>query len=351
MIFRQTIAKRVLPSLSVLLVLPLLPIASACTSCSNHDAFDFQSDEGALDAYQSYLVEVKSVTSSNTSDFCKLLQKFQCTTDTVYRYLKKDSVFLKDPAKTARFTIIHDSLRYELARITETWRYSYSDVLSIKEQTSSFHDDKELAEAVHQAAPFFLSLDSISTYNENKAQVLARYRAFLKDVFANCIHDKQQMLVFIRQEDVLFRSFLDHLYELDNEPISDITDDTEKICKAIFMSAREGNIPARDVMIYMSMRTVRRLLQNSAICVLDINKQQLKSKAQGNAYLWMIIQPFISIDQFAIATLTPKERSDFNYVISQLPKSVQFAKTFDIDQRSLSYLLPQQLLKMYVLSL
>lgn len=98
------------------------------------------------------------------------------------------------------------------------------------------------------------------------------------------------------------------------------------------------------------MRTVRRLLQNSAMCVSDINRQKMKSKEQGNAYLWMIIQPFISIDQFAIATLTPRQRSDFNYVTTQLPKSVQFAKAFDIDQRSLSYLLPQQLLKMYVLS-
>ena len=77
----------------------------------------------------------------------------------------------------------------------------------------------------------------------------------------------------------------------------------------------------------------------------------MKNKAQGNAYLWMIIQPFISIDQFSIATLTPQERSQFNYVISQLPKSTKFAKTFDIDQRALNYLLPQQLLKMYVLTL
>ena len=77
----------------------------------------------------------------------------------------------------------------------------------------------------------------------------------------------------------------------------------------------------------------------------------MKSKAQGNAYLWMIIQPFISIDQFSIATMTPQEKSSINYVMNQLPRSTQFAKTFDIDQRSLSYLLPQQLMKMYVLSL
>ena len=104
-------------------------------------------------------------------------------------------------------------------------------------------------------------------------------------------------------------------------------------------------------MVYMSMRTVRRLLQNSVVCVTDINQRDMLSQSQGNAYLWMIIQPFISIDQFAIATLTPREKSDFNYIISRLPKSPRFARVFDIEQSSLNYLLPQQLLKMYILSL
>lgn len=99
------------------------------------------------------------------------------------------------------------------------------------------------------------------------------------------------------------------------------------------------------------MRTVRRLLQNSVECVNNINSLEMKTKAQGNAYIWMIIQPFISIDQFSLATMTPLERSKFNYIITNLPKSKRFAQVFDIKQRELNYLLPQQLLKIYVLSL
>ena len=138
---------------------------------------------------------------------------------------------------------------------------------------------------------------------------------------------------------------------METEPLSDITQETERICRNIFIAARNGEIAARDAMVYMSMRTVRRLLQNSTACISDINNQKTMSKSQGNAYLWMIIQPFISIDQFSIATLTPQEHSHFNYITAQLPKSVKFAETFGIDQRALNYLLPQQLLKMYVLTL
>ena len=72
----------------------------------------------------------------------------------------------------------------------------------------------------------------------------------------------------------------------------------------------------------MSMRTVRRLLQNSAECVENINRLEMKGKSQSNAYLWMIIQPFVSIDPFLLATMTPQERSRFEYIVTQLLKSL-----------------------------
>ena len=334
-----------LPLLIALIVLP------ACMSCSSDDSLDFGSVDDALKFYQTYLGNLKEMKTSNTSTFCKEANKWKETSDTVFHYLMRDSVFLKDDHCAERFTAIHDSIRFEFLRLTETWRYSYSDVLIIKEQTSSFHDDKELQEAVGEAQPFFLKLDSIPLLEGDKASILLKYRKLLKDTKLKGINTKSDMLDFIGKEDIMFRSFLAHLYDMDKEPLADITQETESICRNIFIAAKERKIKARDSMVYMSMRTVRRLLQNSTACITDINHQQMKSKAQGNAYLWMIIQPFISIDQFSIATLTPQERSQFNYVISQLPKSVKFAKTFDIDQRALNYLLPQQLLKMYILTL
>lgn len=149
----------------------------------------------------------------------------------------------------------------------------------------------------------------------------------------------------------MFRSFLAHLYEMDNEPLSDITRDTEEICQGIFLAARAREISVSDVVVYMHMRTVRRLLQNSVVCVKDINRRDIKDKDQANAYLWMILQPYISINQFALATMTEQDRSKFLYIANQLPRSRRFADTFNIDIKSLNYLLPQQLLKLYVTSL
>lgn len=335
----------------MLLVLLVLSVLSMLLSCSGKDEYDFDGDESAINTYHSYLKSIKDVKTSNTNDFCARVNKWKEITDTVYHFLAKDSAIIKNHRIAVQFSDIHDSIRYELLRLTETWRYSYNDVLTIKQQTSDFHDDKELQGAVNEAQPFFLALDSIPILDGDKTFILSKYRELLKNTVKQGISNRSEMLAFIYKEDIMFRSFLAHLYEMDNEPLSDITQETEKICRNIFIAARDGKIPARDVMVYMSMRTVRRLLQNSNVCIADINNQKMRSKAQGNAYLWMIIQPFISIDQFSIATITPQEQSNFNHIISQLPKSVKFAKTFDIDQRALNYLLPQQLLKMYVLSL
>ena len=156
---------------------------------------------------------------------------------------------------------------------------------------------------------------------------------------------------FIREEDKYYRAFLAQLYYMENEKLGGITKMTEKICSGIFSSVKDGGMTAKDAMVYMAMRTTRRILLNSTICLNDINTYQMKSKAQGNAYLWMIIQPYTSIDAFSIATLTEREKSDFKTISNTLPGSLQFAKTFDIDPSVLKYLLPQQLLKMYLITL
>ncbi len=340
----------VLPVLLLFFVLLILTVWVWSPSLDNGE-YAFKTKADALNTYRQYLHEVQMTERSNTKDFGSLLGKWKEVNDTVQKFLAKDSVFTIYHNEAGTYFAIHDSIRSEMMRLAETWRYGYADILDIKEKTCPYKEDKELMDAVHAAEPFFRSLDENGISVSDKQSILKRYRYFLAETKKQGIHNTQELLQFIKQEDFLFRSFLSHLYEMDNEPLVDITKDTESICRNIFLSSRAGKIPPRDVIVYMSMRTVRRLLQNSAECVDNINRLQMKNKAQGNAYVWMIIQPFISIDQFSLAMMTEQERRNFNYIITQLPKSRKFASTFDINLRELNYLLPQQLLKIYVLSL
>ena len=325
-------------------------LAASSTSCTNNK-YGFSSPEDAIGTYREQLNILRNAKTSNTKDFGMLICKWKETKDTISNYLRKDSVLIKDERVAQSFYGIHDSIRNEMLRLSETWRYDYSDVLTLKEQTSPFKEDKEIQEAVKEAEPFFESLSNTPISQSDKNSILKRYRYFLAMANKRTISCKKDMLEFIKQEDFFFRSFLAHLSEMNNEPLSDITKETDDICRNIFIASREGKITPKDAMIYMSMRTGRRLLLNAVVCVNDINQMDIKDKAQGNAYLWMIIQPFISIDQFTLATLTSEEKSNFNYITKQIPKSKKFARTFDIKLQALNYLLPQQLLKMYILSI
>lgn len=320
------------------------------TACSENN-LHFDTPNDAIGAYRGFLKEIEQNKATNSKDFCMNVCTWQELTDSVYRFLLKDSVLKNNNQIAESFYEIHDSIRSQLMRLTETWKCSYADVVAIKKDSSPLRKDDELKSAVREAAPFFYHLDSIKTIQADKKEILLQYRNFLSHINKKGITDCDDLLSFIAQEDILFRSFLEHLIEIDNEPVADITRMTEKICRNIFTNAKDGKIPAKDAIIYMSMRTGRRLLQNSAVCVKDINSYKMNSSAQANAYLWMIIQPFISIDQLSIITMTDADAETFKYIQEQLPKSTAFAKSFNIEQRALTYLLPQQLLKMYILSL
>ena len=319
-------------------------------SCTGKD-YDFSTNEEAIVFYRNYLNDVHAKESSNCDAFLSELNKWTETRDTVIHFLAKDSTFNSQSPLYAQFQDITDSVRNEFVRLTETWKCSFNDVIKIKEGTTPFRDDTEIIEASHKADSLFRSLDDIKIPNKTKEQAIEDYRNFLAQTEHDGIYTWNEVTKFLVGEDLCFRAFLLHLYELDGEHISDITERTERICRRIFMNARNGKIDKKMTITYMSMRTVRRLLQNSTVCVNDISSKKLKSDIQANAYLWMIIQPFMSIDQLAIVTITPEGRQNLKYIADKLPKSTSFAKAFNIDQRSLSYLLPQQLLKMYVISL
>lgn len=326
----------------------VLPALVGCSGKSGDYAF--KKPEDAIECYQSFHTKLKEMKHSNTNDYGNTLLKWQEVNDTVRKFLAKDSLLIKDMLIAGKYIAIKDSVKHQLLRLSETWRYTYGDVMKIKELTSPFVKDETLLAAVRENEPFFSSLNSVQVKPSNKKKVLQQYRNFLQDANTHGFSSKDDLLKFIRQEDYCFRGFLLHLYEMGNDSLSDITYMTEKVCAKIFVAASVQKINPREAIAIMSMRTSRRLLQNSLRCIDNLNHLPMKNSAQKNAYLWMIIQPYISIDNLTIATLTEGEKSNLREISSLFSKSKNFAEAFDMNLQSLNYLLPQQLLKLYVLS-
>ena len=150
-------------------------LAASSTSCTNNK-YGFSSPEDAIGTYREQLNILRNAKTSNTKDFGMLICKWKETKDTIINYLRKDSVLIKDERVAQSFYGIHDSIRNEMLRLSETWRYDYSDVLTLKEQTSPFKEDKEIQEAVKEAEPFFESLSNTPISQSDKNSILKRYR-------------------------------------------------------------------------------------------------------------------------------------------------------------------------------
>lgn len=85
----QPFGNIVLPLFSVLLIF------SGCSSCSGGGKYDFRTRQDAINEFHQYLLKVRSISHSNTKDFGETLCEWHEISDTVYKFLAKDSVFIK----------------------------------------------------------------------------------------------------------------------------------------------------------------------------------------------------------------------------------------------------------------
>ena len=130
-----------------------------------------------------------------------------------------------------------------------------------------------------------------------------------------------------------------------------ITSGTEDVCKMIAQSSRKGNLPARDAVAYMAVRTNRRIIANAQTCVADIKSGKVTSAEQRTAYFWMILQPFLSIDDFGMAMLSENQRKDLVQLsIDALGTIACLSRSLQMD-KNMTDGLPDMFIKLYISSL
>lgn len=274
-------------------------------SCSNSKYdFDFTSKENALECYQVFCDEVNSHKSLSSKEAIAVLSEWQEVRDTVLSYLEHDSTYHAHSWIPYKYSSIDDSIRNHLLTAMLEQKYTFKDVALIKRGASIYAKDQDVRSSSEELKPFFSRLDSIHIYNTDKESVLSMYRQFLSITQKNGIKDINDLQSFISMEDRIFRTFLNHLSEMDGENLSDISETTEAICNDIFRSASQGRLDSKNTLLYMSMRTNRRILLNAETSVEGIRNLKKMSSMKLNAYYWMTIQPFVAIDPFGMALLS-----------------------------------------------
>lgn len=323
-------------------------ILTACSDESGNRSFS-SSDE-AIKAYSEYLSNLKTQDRLPVERFATAINQWQVLDDSVRSCLERDTVGKPHNYPMEVYKQVNDSIHKEFIRIAASKARSFHDLLYVKERTSKYAKDDEIREAAAEARPFFCSLDSLPVNNKSgKTGVMKRYRKFLKKSVKANIQDKADLLGFIKNEHYHYRAFLQHLPELADESMADITKNTEQCCVQILQAAdRKAITHHKDAMIHLAMRTNMRLIRNAQVAIADLKSGKVKSESVGHAYLWMLIQPISSMDDLSLAVMSDKDLNDLYKIADALPSEMNhLAKMLKLDKGSLSEM-PTLLLKMYL---
>lgn len=279
--------------------------------------------DNPAETYREYLSEIRKQDNLSFETLTKRLKHWQTLKDSVFTRLRRDSLDRFHSDARIKCERLHDSIRAEFSRLALSKPRTYQEVLTLKEQFSPYAEDRELHRASEKIRAFFTFLDNRPAYRGNKQQILSVYRALLTETLRNGIHDHDDLTTFIEKEDAVFRAFLSHLHDFDNANTANITRATEQCCSQIFLAAERKEITYQESMIYLAMRTNRRLLQNVQTCIDDIRYKQVKTPAQAHAYIWMLLQPYASLDGFCMALLSPGGRKHLDKIATQTPAAFE----------------------------
>ena len=320
------------------------------SSCSETSDYHFHNSTDALQQYRDFHHGIATVHQAHAEKLADFICQWQELSDTVYGYIRKDPAFTSHASLSMSFQETSDSVRTELFRLAADC--SLPDVAYVRMHTSPYRNDVQLDSTRRKAAAFFSALDRQNIYHKGNArEKISLYRSFLADTQRHGIHSRKELLSFLQAEDRHFRTFLSMIGDCAGVGLEDVTKMTGQICADIFRSASEKRLATEDAMVYMGMRSCRRLLLNAQVCAELIREGKVDSESQANAYLWMTLQPFLSMDALAVSMLTEAQQQQMTELAASYPEiSERLATRGYADLEQLARI-PEQLMRLYIATL
>ncbi len=318
-------------------------------SCSGGNGKPFATvQENPAGTYKEYLSDVRHQDKPSFKVLTGHIRQWQTVKDSVFTHLRQDTLHQIHSNLREECARLHDSIRIEFSRLTLSRPRTYQELLTLKQEFSSYNKDEELHRAAEEIRPFFSSLDDRPAYRGGKAQILSDYRALLAGTIRDGIHNRDDLTAYITKEDAVFRAFLTHLHDFDDADMSGITRDTERCCSQIFLAAERKEITYREAMLYLVMRTNRRQIQNMQTCIDDIRNKKIKTPAQAHAYIWMLIQPYTSLNDFSMTLLSDEERKHLDRMAAQTPAAFKaLSRILQLENERLDEL-PGMLMEIFI---
>ena len=336
---KKTMARQIAALLPVFL---LGMLVSACNG-SDSETKSYPDADAALEDYEAFLRSVSKQKTLSNSELVSSVLEWKALDDSVTAAMFRDSVHTNRAVVDSTYFSLRDSITDKLTSLVDSRKRSFQDYLDFSLAVNRPRLDSLSNQLMMSAHRFYASMDSVPVFNMDNVSTIHRYEDILDDATRRGIHAKRDLFLFLRNEDRAFRSFLVHLPTLGGIPLAKVRDGSSALMKDMIGLCQGDNptFTTSEVVILLTMRNNRRLLQNALQCVNDINNHKVKGGDQAAAYLWMLLQPWISFDGFALSLMSEAQIGTLKILATETPKCVvKLGKPqFPIDTDELSSLL------------
>lgn len=328
------------------LLLALL-CSSVLVGCEEHPSFKTSAD--AVEGCKKELAELKEMDDVSVENLAKATSAWLEIQDSAYSVFSRDTTInLRSPVAMAYF-VVSDSIRGELKRLAFANPRSLRDVMYLKLNTATARKKIEKSDVYKEALDFYDKLDKQDTY-PNLAKTLIVYSALLHN--AKPFKHESELLGFISEEDRCFRSLMKFLSQVSNEQLQQLTDATASIFDGLYSSVGRKVDDVNDrTMLYLTMRFNRRIVQNALACKQDVENGKKLGHLQRANYRWMLIQPFMAIDDYSTAALTSKQKEELLDMSNELPmllNKLELEKQTKEEEDKFTKVLSEYFLKSYL---
>lgn len=330
-------------------------LTAVCSSCSNKgQQFVFNTPQEALTACHETLSKVQPLKTADTGQLADITNMWLELQDSTLSYFMRDSTARTNAEIAAAFFAVADSIRTEITRLALAEKRTMKDIVKLKAATSVERKKMQASQDYKTACAFFDKLDDVPLY-KGVDKTLSEYEKLLTSI--KPFKKEKELYDFMGKEDRCFRSLLVYLKDIPQERLQLITDKTSELFGDLYGQSTHEHAVSKRMTLYLTMRFNRRIIQNAEACRKDIEKRVKLTEQQANNYRWMIIQPFMTIDNFAMATLSDKQLQAMSQMAEELPRLLTYVDGNDYDNSpkevtdKLAGVLSEYFLKSYLKSI
>lgn len=311
-------------------MLCLAALTMALWSCRPSQDKSSGTADSAMAEYNDFFHSLRAREAASTDDVISLTKEWRRLDLAVLSAMEREKSAPHTAYPRRDYIALTDSIQSQMRRLINSRERGFADYLKAVRQLNDVEMDsvsRKLADAVRQ---LYRDAGAAGIYQGTAQETVRRYRSLLKKTLSGGLRTRQEILDFLRQEDAAFRSFLHFLPVLSRGkiPLEGITDDTDSvICRIVGLAGTECPVFGKaETVIILTMRNNRRLLQNAEACMENLERMRITDKGQAAAYLWMLLQPWVSFDALAYALMDEGQMRTMAELAVRMPEALERLK-------------------------